>query len=121
MEKLLRQGIELFNHGAYFECHEVLELAWTPERGPRRLFLQALIHIAVGFYHHRRGNPIGACRQLHKALQKLAGYLPSYEGLDTARLSREASAVLASIETGQPVAEYPRMELASLHLQASAG
>jgi len=48
MDPLLHRGIELFNDAKFFECHEVLEEAWTPERGPRRLFLQALIHVAVG-------------------------------------------------------------------------
>ncbi|HTX39097.1 MAG TPA: DUF309 domain-containing protein [Bryobacteraceae bacterium] len=112
MDRLLHEGIELFNRGAYFECHEVLELAWAPERGPRRLFLQGLIHVAVGFYHHRRGNPEGACRQLRKALRKLAEYLPDYEGVDTGRLHGDAAAVLDAIEHGQPVNEYPRVDLA---------
>ena len=112
MDLLLHQGLDLFNRGEFFECHEVLELVWTPERGPRRLFLQGLIHVAVGFYHHRRGNPAGACRQLRKALSKLAEYLPVYEGVDTARLHREAAAVLAAIENGQPVDRYPTVDLA---------
>ena len=112
MDPVLQQGIELFNRGEYFECHEVLELAWTPERGPRRLFLQGLIHVAVGFYHHRRGNPVGACRQLRKALRKLAAYLPACEGVDTGRLHREAATVLAAIECGQPVERYPTIDLA---------
>src|SRR5690242_7119745 len=109
MDTLLKEGIELFNRGDYFECHEVLELAWTPERGPRRLFLQGLIHVAVALYHHRRGNPEGAIRQLNKALRKLAAYLPAYEGVETGRLFEEASAVLARIEAGLGVPEYPRM------------
>ena len=45
----------------------------------RRLFLQAMIHLAVGFYHCERGNPVGAARQLRKGLGKLAAYLPSCE------------------------------------------
>ena len=92
MDALLDRGIQLFNRGEYFECHEALEEAWMPERGPRRLFLQGLIHVAVGLYHHRRGNSLGATRQLRKALRKLAAYLPSCEGVDTARLYRDASA-----------------------------
>src|SRR5260370_13907254 len=51
MDELLRKGILLFNNCDFFQCHEVLEEAWTKEVGPRRLFLQALIHVAVGFYH----------------------------------------------------------------------
>jgi uncharacterized protein len=109
MDPLLDRGIHLFNHREFFECHEVLEEAWTPERGPRRLFLQSLIHVAVGFYHHGRGNPVGAIRQLRKALRKMDPYLPSYEGVDTARLYREASAILELIEAGAGVPKYPRI------------
>lgn len=109
-----REGIRLFNHGEYFECHEVLEEVWTPERGPRRLFLQSLIHVAVGFYHHGRGNRAGAERQLRKALRKLGGYLPECEGIDTARLYREAEAVLQQIESGSEVAAYPRIHARSV-------
>ncbi|HEY2016155.1 MAG TPA: DUF309 domain-containing protein [Bryobacteraceae bacterium] len=109
MDPLLHRGIQLFNHGEFFECHEVLEEAWTPERGPRRLFLQSLIHVAVGFYHCRRDNPVGAIRQLRKALRKMEPYLPSCEDVDTERLYREARAVLDLIDAGERIAEFPQM------------
>ena len=86
MNERVERGIRLFNNREFFECHEVLEEEWTPERGARRLFLQSLIHMAVGLYHAERGNPTGAIRQLRKGLRKLAGYLPSCEGIDTLRL-----------------------------------
>jgi predicted metal-dependent hydrolase len=110
MEDRFEEGIRLFNHREFFECHEALEAVWTPERGPRRLFLQSLIHVAVGFYHHGRGNSVGATRQLRKALRKLAAYLPECEGIDTAGLYREAEAVLRKIEAGAEVGEYPRIQ-----------
>lgn len=113
MEARFQEGIRLFNHREFFECHEALEEVWTPERGPRRLFLQSLIHVAVGFYHHGRGNTAGATRQLHKALRKLAGYLPACEGIDTARLYGEAQAVLRRIEEGAPVSGYPEIHEAA--------
>ena len=106
---LLARGIQLFNDRQFFECHEVLEAEWTPERGPRRLFLQSLIHFAVGFYHDERGNPAGAVRQLRKGLRKLGAYLPDCEGIDTARLHTEAGEALARIEAGEAVAAYPRI------------
>ena len=109
MESLLHRGIELFNEGEFFECHEVLEEAWTPERGPRRLFLQALIHVAVGSYHCRRSNPRGASGQLRKALRKLAPYLPSYENVDTDRLYRDAHDLLERVEAGETIVNFPRM------------
>lgn len=114
MDPLLRQGIHLFNHCEFFECHEVLEEAWTPQRGPRRLFLQSLIHVAVGFYHCQRGNPVGACRQLRKALRKLAAYLPSCEDIDTALLYREAQEQLARIEAGETVDQFPQIHTSEI-------
>ena len=109
MDQRVQEGVRLFNQREFFECHEVLEAEWTPERGPRRLFLQSLIHVAVGFYHHGRGNPAGATRQLRKALRKLGGYLPACEGIDTARLYGEAQAVLQRIEAGTEVETYPKI------------
>jgi predicted metal-dependent hydrolase len=107
MDRLLQLGVDLFNRREFFECHEVLEEAWTPERGPRRLFLQSLIHLAVAFHHHRRGNPAGAIRQLRKGLRKLSLYLPEHESVDTARLCQEARLALERIEAGAPIPAYP--------------
>jgi uncharacterized protein len=112
MDPRLAHGIDLFNRREFFVCHEVLEEIWTPERGPRRLFLQSLIHFAVAFYHDQRGNPVGATRQLRKGLKKLGGYLPVCEEIDTARLHREGLAAVAVTETGAKLEGYPDMHLA---------
>ena len=115
MDKQLQRGIRLFNDEEFFQCHEVLEEAWKPERGPRRLFLQSLIHLAVGLYHCQRGNPVGASRQLRKGLKKLDAYMPSCEGIDTRRLYRDALAALEQIDAGVPLSPYPKI------LTSSAG
>ena len=107
-EPLYLRGIRLYGAGAFFECHEVLEELWTPMQGPHRLFLQTLIHFAVAFYHQQRRNPLGAERQLRKALRKIERYLPLYEGVDTATLHREGHACLRSILAGETPAP-PRM------------
>ena len=109
----LHHGIQLFNQREFFECHEVLEEEWTPERGPRRLFLQSLIHMAVGLYHASRGNSAGATRQLNKGLRKLAQYLPCCEEIDTARLYREMNAVLQRIEAAESF-DPPRIHLVTV-------
>jgi predicted metal-dependent hydrolase len=109
MDRSLQHGIDLFNGREFFVCHEVLEEIWTHERGPRRLFLQAIIHFAVAFYHDQRGNPLGATRQLRKGLRKLAAYLPDCEGIDTAQLSRDGLAALERTEAGAPLEHYPRI------------
>jgi predicted metal-dependent hydrolase len=68
----LREGIELFNRGEYFECHEVLEAAWLEACGADKTFLQGLIQVAVSFYHLRRGNFPGSSRLLHAGVEKLS-------------------------------------------------
>lgn len=113
MDEALARGVRLFNHCEFFECHEAPEAIWTPERGRRRLFLQALIHFAVAFYHDQRRNPEGATRQLRKALRKIHAYLPAYEGIDTARLYRDGLAALALTEQGAALASYPEIMVAS--------
>ena len=105
MSPLVAKGIELFNQREFFECHEVLEEEWTPVQGPRRLFLQGIIHLAVGFYHHQQNNGAGRDRQLAKGLKKLAGYLPVCEEIDTWELYRQT---VAWQETG---GEFPIIDI----------
>jgi predicted metal-dependent hydrolase len=100
-EPLFQRGVELYRGGSFFECHEALEDLWRPMRGPHRLFLQALIHFAVAFYHLERHNPPGAERQLRKGLRKMAAYVPLYEGVDTAALYREGQVCLERIRAGE--------------------
>jgi len=71
--------------GEFFECHEVLEAVWTPERGPAAVSA-ALIHFAVGLYHAQRGTGWGD-GQLRKGFATGA-YLPECEGVDGAAVSR---------------------------------
>jgi len=113
MHERLSEGIEFFNDGQFFRCHEVLEEAWKLEGGQRRLFLQSLIHLAVGFYHYQCGNTLGAVRQLRKGVAKLAAYAPSCEGLDTAQLYREALEATEAVERGSQLSAYPQIHASS--------
>jgi predicted metal-dependent hydrolase len=111
MDETFLRGIRLFNQREFFVCHEALEEIWQPAGSPRRMFLQALIHLAVGFYHSQNGNRLGARRQLRKGLRKLAAYLPSSEGIDTGRLYREARLSLEQIEAGTALTDFPVISL----------
>ena len=106
---LFQQGIDLFNGEEFFDCHEFLEEVWTYSQQPDRWFLQALIHFAVGFYHHGRGNRNGATRQLRKGLRKIGAYLPEWDGVQTGEIEREVRERLAAIEDGRTVSSYPRI------------
>ncbi len=81
MDERLFRGIREFNEGRYFEAHDILEDLWQGYREPDRVFLQALIQTAVGFYHLENDNLKGARSQLGKACVKLEAFLPLYWGL----------------------------------------
>lgn len=83
---------ELWAQGEYFECHEVLEVAWRREQNPeRKQFFQGLIHCAVALVHVERKNAVGASGQLQKAKAKLERFGAEYSGCDI-------SAVLKFVE-----------------------
>ena len=78
MDERFYEGIREFNAGRFFEAHDVLEDLWHGYREPDRVFLQALIHSAVGLYHLENDNFKGARSQLRKACSKLEAFRPTY-------------------------------------------
>lgn len=107
--KAFQEGIDLFNRGEFYDCHERLEQVWMTAKQPDRWFLQALIHFAVGFHHHRRRNNVGAVRQLSKGLRKILGYLPEWGGVVTGELERKVSESLRFIESGGVLQSFPQI------------
>jgi len=81
MDSLLRQGIDLFNSGDFFEAHEVLEEIWRGAPEGEKKFWQGLIQIAVAFHHRSTGNTIGALSLLNRAIQNLSPYPDIYCGI----------------------------------------
>ncbi len=97
----IRKGVEEFNSGKFFECHDTLEDVWQGIRGPAREFFQGLIQISVGFYHLRNGNLTGGESQLDKGLKNLERYGDAYSGVDLAALRREVRAWLEKVRRGE--------------------
>jgi len=91
------EGIALFNRGAWYEAHEVIEHEWHAERRPIRRLYQGILQIGVGLHHARGGNHRGAVLLLADGIVKTRGFLPSCQGIDTARLVAEAEWCLAEI------------------------
>jgi predicted metal-dependent hydrolase len=76
------EGIDLFNTGRFFECHEVLEEVWLEFSGDRKKFLQGLIQLTVALHHLKNNNRVGAERLLVAAADKLALDSPEREIID---------------------------------------
>lgn len=79
--RLFFEGMREFRLGRYFEAHDLWEEFWQELRGPDRIFVQALIHLAVGAYHYENKNMNGAHSQLRKAAVKLAKYPDGHWGI----------------------------------------
>jgi predicted metal-dependent hydrolase len=97
----LARGVEQFNTGYYFECHDTLEELWSGLRGGQRDFFQGLIQVAVAFYHLGRGNQGGASSMLERALTRFARYPDRYFGFDLLTHRRELELRLAAIREGR--------------------
>jgi hypothetical protein len=83
------RGIELFNQGEFYECHEVLEDIWVVSCGQEKLFYQGIIMAAVAFYHYELGR-FGAARVMHrKAKERLQQVPETFMSLDVGQFVQQ--------------------------------
>ena len=83
------EGIDIFNEGRFFECHEAWEEIWKRSDGEVKLFYQGLIQAAVAILHAQRGNLEGARSLYEKASTKLDKIPHEHMGLAVGELRIE--------------------------------
>ena len=109
---LVRQGIEEFNAGEYYECHETLETAWRAESRPCRAMYQAILQLGVALYHLQRENEEGARKVLLRALGKFQQLPDRCQGVDIAALHAFAQQLLQALQEGRHVPDaVPRIHI----------
>lgn len=111
-ERIVAEGVRLWNEHRFFECHDKLEEAWKevkqekksePAKDPRRDFVHGVILLAVAYHHWRKGNRVGALRKRDEAMERLRRYPRVFGGyrigdvvdaalLDFSRLDRDPTA-----------------------------
>jgi len=94
---LLVQGVDEFNRGEFFECHETLELLWKSERAPVRELYQGIIQIAAGFHHVGHGNHRGAVTLLERGLARLRPLPAECQGVAVGELVQSADRALLQL------------------------
>jgi hypothetical protein len=88
-----RQGIALYDEGAWWEAHEAWEAVWIDLKAEGRpmsevRLLQGLIQCAALLFNHRRGTSRGVLNQWSKLEPKLNGWTCAW-GVDVpAQLER---------------------------------
>jgi hypothetical protein len=94
---LARKGLEEFNRGEYFKAHDSLELAWMDDQTAGRELYQALLQIAVAYYHIERGNFNGAAKMFLRMRKWLAPLPDTCRGIDISQLKTDAERVHAEL------------------------
>src|SRR5215217_5309385 len=110
---LVLRGIEEFNRGEFFECHEYLEEAWMQESGRVRYLYQGILQVGVGFYHLQNGNWRGATGLLRNGTTRLKEFEPAALGVDVAKLISQSENCLRQLETlgRERIEEFDQSEI----------
>ncbi|NJN22022.1 MAG: DUF309 domain-containing protein [Leptolyngbya sp. RL_3_1] len=92
------EGIEQFNQGDFYRCHDTLEAIWMGAAPPDKPFYQGILQIAVGFYHLSNHNWRGAAILLGEGSRRLEPYEPSYHKLDITTFLDETALWLETLQ-----------------------
>ncbi|NJO41031.1 MAG: DUF309 domain-containing protein [Cyanobacteria bacterium CRU_2_1] len=96
------QGVEEFNQGQFYACHDTLEAIWMEATEPQRTFYQGILQIAVALYHLSNENARGAMILLGEGINRLRRYLPDYAEVDVVSLISQSAELLATLQQAQP-------------------
>ena len=94
----LLKGIEEFNRGSFYECHDTLEALWVAESRPVRQLYQGILQVAVAFYHLQAGRFRPVVTLLTRGSKYLEPFAPACMGVDVAGLLRGAARCLAQVQ-----------------------
>jgi len=90
---LLMRGVEQFNAGEYWECHETLERLWLAEVRPVRGLYQGILQVGIAFHHLVAGNYEGAVKMFRRGLPRLASLPDVCMGVEVTALAAAARRV----------------------------
>ncbi len=107
----LRQGIDLFNSGRYWDAHEAWEHVWMPDRrGTDAGFYKGLIQVAAGCLHYGRRNRRGAVNKWRSGVDYLRPYLPEHLGVRLSPLVTTVDGFLDAMKSREwPELTMPRI------------
>ncbi len=76
------QGVEQFNQGQFYACHDTLEALWIEAPQSEKNFYQGILQIAVALYHLSNQNWRGCVVLMGEGMNRLRSYQPVYAELD---------------------------------------
>jgi hypothetical protein len=108
LSELAVLGIEKFNEGAYYACHDDLEEAWRQDDGPGRDLYRGILQVAIAYYQVERGNYRGATKMLLRMRQWLDPLPFVCRGVEVKTLLEDAAIVQNELTSLGPdrIAEF---------------
>jgi predicted metal-dependent hydrolase len=94
----LLKGVEEFNRGEFYECHDTLEELWMAETRPVRCLYQGVLQIGVAFYHLGRARYRPVVTLLERGSGYLEAFAPMCMGLEVDGLLADAARCLAEVK-----------------------
>ena len=95
------QGVELFNTGQFYACHDTLEALWMESTEPDKSFYQGILQISVALYHLGNSNFRGAIMLLGEGSNRLARYPSIYCEVDVDELLEHTISLLKALQQNQ--------------------
>ena len=92
------QGVEQFNSGQFYACHDTLEALWIEASEPEKTFYQGVLQIAVALYHLGNGNWRGAVILLGEGSNRLRRYPSVFSSIDVDELLSQSAALLSALQ-----------------------
>ena len=99
---LARQGIEMFNEGHFYKCHDFLEEAWMVDESAGRDLYRGMLQVGIAYYQIERGNFRGALKMLLRVRQWLDPLPKVCRQVNVARLREDVGRVQQALETLGP-------------------
>ena len=96
------QGVEQFNQGQFYACHDTLEALWIEASEPQKTFYQGILQIAVAFYHLGNSNWRGTVILLGEGINRLQRYPSTYAEIDLDELLASSAALLTALQQAGP-------------------
>jgi uncharacterized protein len=95
-------GVEQFNSGEFYACHDTLEAVWIVAPEADKKFYQGILQVAVGLYHLGNQNLRGAVILLGEGSNRLRSYPLDYAQLDLYNFLQQVIKLLTELQTRSP-------------------
>lgn len=114
------QGVQEFNQGQYYACHDTLEALWMEASDPPKSLYQGFLQVAVALYHLGNKNWQGAVILLGEGISRLQAYEPEFSGVNIAKFVDVSANLLECLQKFGPEQVVMFSQLVTDHPQSES-